>query len=172
VVELTAASKILTWPRARQWARELRRRDKVIVTVNGSFDLLHTGHLIFLEEAKQQGDVLFVGLNTDESIRAYKGPDRPLIPQRERALLLAGLQCVDYVVFIAAPEAGAAIIELVRPHIHANGSEYGPPQQWVEYPAMRKWGVRGYVCRRREGWSTTALLARLRKLTETAQAKM
>src|SRR5690348_4947315 len=95
--------KILSLEQAAAKAAKLKAAGKKIVTVNGGFDLLHAGHLDILEEAKQQGDVLFVGINSDSSIRDKKGPDRPLIPQDERMALLAALMCVDYVVLLDAP---------------------------------------------------------------------
>src|SRR5262245_16637317 len=90
--------------------RELRKR---IVTVNGSFDLLHAGHLHILREARAQGDVLVVGLNSDASVKRYKGPDRPLIPQAQRAELLLALRLVDYV-HIFDEDDPIAFIEAVR----------------------------------------------------------
>jgi len=155
-------AKILRPAEAVRRASELRAAGRRLVTANGSFDLLHAGHLALLEEAKEQGEVLFVGLNSDASIRQYKGPERPIVPEKERARLLAGLTCVDAVVMIEAVEAGAEIIRLVRPHVHVNGAEYGPPEQWVEYPIMREHGVRGHACPRQAGLSTSALIAKIR----------
>lgn len=157
--------KVLDYERARQRAEELRACGRKVATVNGAFDLLHAGHLAILEEAKAQGDVLFVGINSDASIRQYKGPQHPVVPQAERMAMIAALASVDYVVLIDAPEAGAATIELIRPDVHVNGSEYGPPEQWVEYPVMEKYGVRGHACSRRPGFSTTDLLERILVLT-------
>ncbi len=160
--------KILTREQAAQRAAELRASGKTLVTVNGSFDLLHAGRLVSLEEAGAQGDVVFVGLNADASVRANKGPSRPIIPERARASLLAALACVSYVVILDEPEAGAAIIELCRPHVHVNGREYGEPEQWVEYPTMQRHGVRGHVCARRPGLATTDIL---RKIAAEAAAE-
>ncbi|MDP3685213.1 MAG: adenylyltransferase/cytidyltransferase family protein, partial [bacterium] len=162
--QVMSAPKILAREEAARRAEELRRAGKRLVTVNGSFDLLHAGHLVILEEAKAQGDFLFVGMNSDASVRQNKGPERPIIPQEERAHMLAALACVDYVVVVDAVEAGRAIIEAVRPHIHVNGSEYGDPAQWIEHPVMEHYGVTGYVCRRRPGLATSDLIEKIQQM--------
>lgn len=156
--------KILTVDRARQKAAELKQAGKKLVTVNGAFDILHAGHLDMLEEAKQQGDVLFVGINSDISIKNEKGPERPFISEQERAALLAALMCIDYVVIIDAPynQVQDVIIETIRPHVHANGAEYGPPEQWIEWPAMQAVGAEGHAVARRPGLATSDLIKKIR----------
>src|SRR5687767_2126192 len=124
--------KILTFEVATQKAAELREQGKKIVTANGAFDLLHAGHLDLLEEAKQQGDVLFIGINSDTSVKEGKGSTRPFIGEQERAAMLAALVCVDYVVIIDAPYNGGVpnqLIKSLKPHIHVNGAEYGTSDQ-------------------------------------------
>ena len=159
--------KILSLDEAREKAAELKASGKNIVTVNGAFDILHAGHLDMLEEAKMQGDVLFVGVNSDTSIRNKKGADRPYIPQEERMAMLAALTCVDYVVLLDAPydEAQNALILAVKPDTHANGAEYGEPEKWIEYPAMQKVGAKGYGVQRRPGLATSELIEKI-KLTK------
>lgn len=156
--------KIITGATAAQRASALRSSGNRLITVNGAFDLLHAGHVAILEEAKAQGDVLFVGMNSDASVRYTKGPNRPIIPEGERARMLAALACVDYVVMIEEPEAGAALLSLIQPHVHVNGSEYGLPEQWVEYPAMQKYGVVGYVCTRRPSLATSDIIRNIQSL--------
>ncbi len=159
--------KILTIDQARQKADELRVNGKKIVTVNGSFDLLHAGHLDFLEEAKKQGDVLFVGINTDESIRSGKGPTRPIIPQEDRAALLAALACVDYVVIMDGAyddEPHGSYLPAVKPDIHVNGEEYGPVESWVEYPMMKELGISAYQVKRRPNLSTSEVIEKIKGL--------
>ena len=90
--------KIKTQPVIVKIVRNLKKQGKIIVTFSGSFDILHIGHVKSLEEAKKQGDVLIVFLNSDVSVRGYKGQKRPIIPQESRAEMLAALECVDYVV--------------------------------------------------------------------------
>src|SRR2546422_5562131 len=94
-----------------------------IVFTNGCFDILHIGHARYLSAARALGDLLVVGLNSDESVRGLKGDKRPLIPESERAEMLAHLACVDYVCIF--PESRPdSLIEVVRPDIHAKGGDY------------------------------------------------
>jgi D-glycero-beta-D-manno-heptose 1-phosphate adenylyltransferase len=101
----------------------LRRENKRIVFANGCFDVLHAGHVRYLQGAKQQGDVLVMGLNSDQSVRQLKGKGRPLLPAAARAELVAALECVDYVVIFDDLTAERALLDL-RPHIHAKGTDY------------------------------------------------
>ena len=115
------------WPR-EELAIELHRRRAAsrnlrIVLANGCFDLLHVGHVRYFEDARSRGGVLVVALNTDESVRALKGPGRPLMPLAERAELVAALSCVDYVTSFAERDLEATLREL-RPDVHAKGTDY------------------------------------------------
>lgn len=160
--------KVLSHDTAATRAAELRAVDKRLVTVNGSFDLLHAGHLIILNEAKAQGDVLFVGMNSDASVKQRKGPDRPIVAEELRARMLCALLCVDYVVVLDDVEAGAAILRLIHPHVHVNGSEYGPPEQWVEYATLVEMGVLPYVCQRRAALATSDLIQKIQALRDVS----
>ncbi len=164
---LWRTEKILTIQQATQKADDHRAAGKKLVTVNGSFDLLQAGHLDFLEEAKQQGDVLFVGMNSDESVRSGKGPSRPIIPEAQRAALLAALACVDYVVIITgmyADEPHGSFLPAIRPGVHVNGSDYGDQESWVEYPVMQELGIRGYTVARRPNLSTSEIISKIQAL--------
>lgn len=158
--------KVLSHDAAATCAAELRTVGRRIVTVNGSFDLLHAGHLTILEEAKAQGDVLFVGLNSDVSVKQYKSPDRPIVAEELRVRMLCALSCVDYVVVTDAVEAGAEIVRLVQPHVHVNGSEYGPPERWAEYPVIQELRVTPYVCQRRPALATSDIIRKIQGLRE------
>lgn len=155
--------KILTLEQAAAKAAELKAAGKNIVTINGSFDILHAGHLDALEEARQQGDVLFVGLNSDVSIREGKGENRPIIGQEERAAVLAALICVDYIVIIDAPynEVQNVLLRAIKPNIHTNGSEYGSPEKWIEWPVMQEVGAAGYSPLRRPGLATSDIIQKI-----------
>ena len=96
------------------------RKKKTIVATNGCFDLLHVGHIRNLKDAKALGDLLVVGINSDASVRANKGPTRPIVPARERAEVVAALESVDYV-FIFSGRTPLAWIKQMRPHIHVKG---------------------------------------------------
>lgn len=157
--------KILTIADAGKKAEALRSTGKTIVTVNGSFDLLQAGHLDFLEEAKLQGDVLFVGINTDEAIKEKKGPSRPIISQQERAALLAALSCVDYVVSMPGAyheEPHGSFLPAVKPDIHANGEEYGQEHTWIEWPVMQQLKIQAYRVKRRPNLSTSQIIAKIK----------
>ena len=142
----------------RSLAETLRARGKRIVTVNGTFDVLHAGHLHILKEAKQQGDVLVVGLNSDASVRANKGPKRPVVPQAQRADMLLALRYVDYVHIFDEP-VPMAFIAAVRPDVHVNGAEYG--EDCVESGVVREIGARLHLVPRIDGLSTSGLIERL-----------
>lgn len=157
--------KILALADAGKKSEALRSAGKIIVTVNGSFDLLQAGHLDFLEEAKQQGDVLIVGINTDEAIQAKKGVSRPIIPQQERAALLAALACVDYVVTMPGAyyeEPHGSLLPAIKPHIHANGEEYGHVESWIEWPVMQQLQIRAYQVKRRPNLSTSQIIEKIK----------
>jgi D-beta-D-heptose 7-phosphate kinase / D-beta-D-heptose 1-phosphate adenosyltransferase len=136
----------------------LKGQGKRCVTVNGSFDVLHAGHLHMLRESKRQGDVLFVGLNSDSSVRSYKGNGRPIVPQEQRAELLLALRMVDYV-HIFDEAVPMPFIEAVRPDVHVNGSEYG--EDCIEAPLVKSLGARLHIVGRLPNLSTTEILQKL-----------
>lgn len=103
-----------------------RQAGRTVVLTNGVFDLMHSGHVRYLEQARSLGDVLVVGLNSDASTRANKGPRRPLVPQEERAYMLASLRCVDYVTIFDQPTAEELVARL-RPDIYVKGGDYAVP---------------------------------------------
>jgi len=104
-------------------AARLKGRKKRIVFTNGCFDILHVGHIRYLRKARSLGDVLVVGLNTDRSVRTIKGEKRPIVPQADRAEVLAALEFVDYVVFFDEPDP-FTLIEKVKPHILVKGADW------------------------------------------------
>ena len=142
-----------------------RAAGRVVVTTNGTFDLLHPGHLASLHAARALGDLLIVGLNSDASVRGYKGPTRPILNEVERATMLAGLECVDHVVVFdeATPEE---VLRKLRPDIHCKGAEYAPPhgRPVPEAATVIAGGGRMAYLPLLPGLSTTELLARIRKL--------
>ena len=103
------------------------RSEKQIVFTNGCFDLLHVGHVRYLQEARALGDILVVGLNSDSSVKKLKGPDRPVQSEKDRAEILAALACVDYVV-VFGEETPLTLIETLAPHILVKGGDWKPEQ--------------------------------------------
>jgi len=139
-------------------AAALRAKGKRIVTVNGSFDVLHNGHLHILNEARQRGQVLIVGINSDASVRSYKGPGRPVVPERRRAEMLLALRMVDYVHIFGEADP-IAFLEQVRPDVHVNGAEYG--EECIESETVRRGGGTIHLVPRIPGLSTSGLLEAL-----------
>ena len=121
------SDKVKTREELRSEIDKARRQGKKIVTTNGCFDVLHVGHVRYLQEAKQMGDILIVAINSDESVRAIKGDKRPLVPEDERAEILAALECVDYVMIFPELDPIQFLREL-RPDIHVKGGDYAPDQ--------------------------------------------
>src|SRR5579871_3027810 len=109
---------------------KLRAAGKKVVFTNGAFDILHTGHLTYMTFARRQGDCLVVGLNSDASVRRYKGEKRPIVPEAERATMLAGLRCVDYVVLFDEDEPKSLIAHLL-PDVLVKGED------WAHYVSGR-----------------------------------
>lgn len=142
----------------RQLAATLRAKGKRIVTVNGSFDILHGGHLHILNAARDRGDVLIVGLNSDRSVRAYKGPDRPIMPEGQRAEMLLSLRMVDYV-HIFDEDNPIAFLKELEPDVHVNGAEYG--DDCVESGTVRRGGGKLHLVSRIDTLSTSGLVAAL-----------
>src|SRR5262245_32224911 len=114
---------ILTVDSAAAWAEEQRRAGRRVVFTNGVYDLVHPGHIEYLEAAKAAGDVLIVAVNSDRSVRANKGPSRPILPEDERAELIAGLRVVDAVVIFDA-ETPADIVSRVQPDVLVKGADW------------------------------------------------
>jgi D-glycero-beta-D-manno-heptose 1-phosphate adenylyltransferase len=110
---------------AARVAERLRAAGKRIVLANGCFDLLHVGHVRYLQAARALGDVLFVGINADAAVARLKGPGRPLMPAAERAELLSALRAVDHVV-VFEDDTADKLIAAIRPDIHAKGTDYTP----------------------------------------------
>ncbi|RKN31706.1 D-glycero-beta-D-manno-heptose 1-phosphate adenylyltransferase [Micromonospora musae] len=137
-----------------------RDAGRSVIFTNGCFDVLHRGHVRYLEQARALGDLLIVAVNADESVRRLKGPDRPVNPVEDRATLLAALSCVDHVV-VFEEDSPAALIEVVRPDVYVKGGDY-PPEMVPEAPLVRRLGgqVRtlGYVPDR----STSRIIERIR----------
>ncbi len=140
---------------------ELRRSSKTIVTLNGSFDLLHAGHLEMLHEASLQGDVFIVGLNTDRSIREYKSEKRPIVPLEYRLRMISALSMVDYVTWFDEPDP-RALLSKIKPDVHVNGAEYG--ENCLESDIVKAHGGRIHIVQLVPGLSTSSIVERIKQL--------
>jgi rfaE bifunctional protein nucleotidyltransferase chain/domain len=136
---------------------------KTVATLNGSFDLLHAGHLYILYEASKTADILVVALNTDSSIKRYKSPSRPIIPLQERLEMIAALGIVDYVTWFDENDP-RELLRCLRPDVHVNGAEYG--QHCIEADVVRKCGGRLHLVDRIPGLATSQILSTIRNICE------
>jgi rfaE bifunctional protein nucleotidyltransferase chain/domain len=136
-----------------------------VVWTNGCFDLFHAGHARSLRAARDLGDVLVVGVNSDDSVRRLKGPGRPVLRARDRAELVASLACVDYAV-IFGEDTPEECIRLLRPQVHCKGADYAPPngKPVPEAALVESYGGRVAYLPLVEGISTTELIRRVREL--------
>ncbi len=144
--------------------QHLKSEGKRIVFTNGCFDLLHIGHVRYLEEAKSLGDILVVGVNSDDSVRGLKGPNRPIIPQEERAEILSGLGCVDYVTIFDEPTP-LNLITLFLPHILVKGGDW-TKEATVGWETVEKTGGEVVILSFVEGASTSQLIETILKRYE------
>jgi D-beta-D-heptose 7-phosphate kinase/D-beta-D-heptose 1-phosphate adenosyltransferase len=154
------AAKVLDLQSLKRELDSRRQKGQKVAFTNGCFDVLHAGHVQYLAEARRQGDCLVVGLNSDESVRQLKGPERPLNPVEARALVLAGLQDVDYVT-IFAEATPASVIEAVRPDVLVKGADY-KKSDVVGAEFVEGYGGRVHLADLRAGFSTTGLLERMK----------
>lgn len=132
-----------------------------VALANGVFDLFHVGHLRYLEAAAAEADVLVVAVNSDASTRAYKGPDRPVIPEVERAEIVAGLACVDHVILFDDPNV-ERILDRLRPDVHAKGTDYTEATV-PERAIVLGYGGRVAICGDPKDHSSSELIERLGK---------
>jgi len=146
-----------------------RPRRETLVFTNGCFDLLHRGHVDCLDRARRLGDALVVGLNTDASIRALKGPGRPVVPEKDRARILAALECVDAVVLFAEETPRSLIAELL-PDVLVKGGDYRP-EEIVGHAEVRAAGGRVEILPLVEGQSTSSILERIRRAGPDGEAE-
>jgi D-beta-D-heptose 7-phosphate kinase/D-beta-D-heptose 1-phosphate adenosyltransferase len=156
-----ARDKILTRSGAGQAVRRAQRRGEQVVFTNGCFDLLHVGHVRSLEEARSHGDRLVVAINTDRSVRRLKGPGRPVVGERQRAEVLAGLACIDWVVLFGE-ETPLRVIRALRPDVLAKGGDWAL-DQIVGREDVEGWGGRVVRLRQVPGVRTSAVLERMAK---------
>lgn len=158
---LDTREKILSRERLVGILNKRRRKGERIVLANGCFDLLHAGHVRYLEGARREGDVLVVGVNSDAGVRALKGSGRPILPEDARAELVAALRAVDYVTIFDEQNV-EALLETLRPDVHAKGTDY-TPETVPERATAARLGVRLAIVGDPKRHSTRALLARLRE---------
>ncbi|PYS93811.1 MAG: D-glycero-beta-D-manno-heptose 1-phosphate adenylyltransferase [Acidobacteria bacterium] len=159
-----AAARILDRNRVIARAAIARRHGARIVLANGCFDILHVGHVRYLEAAKALGNLLVVGINSDEQVRRLKGPGRPFVPERERAEVIASLRAVDLVTIFNEPTV-EALLAALRPDIHAKGTDYTEASV-PEREAVRAYGGRVAIVGDPKDHSSSQMVMQLnRKIT-------
>ena len=156
--------KIITWDKLPEWRAHLRAGGKRLVVTNGCFDLLHLGHVTYLETARNQGDALLVGVNSDAAVRQLKGPARPVTPEDDRAAVLAALESVDGVCIFAEPTA-TRFLAAARPDIYVKGGDYTlETLNQEERRTVEQAGGKIVIIPFVPGKSTTALLQEIARL--------
>lgn len=155
---------------ARKWiepskleetVESLKKAGKTVATLNGSFDLLHAGHLHMIYEASLQADVLILALNSDSSIKKYKSPLRPIVPLEFRLRMIAALDFVDYVTSFEETDP-RILLSKIKPDVHVNGAEYGA--NCIEADVVKSYGGRVHIVELVPGLSTSTLI---KKIVET-----
>jgi D-glycero-beta-D-manno-heptose 1-phosphate adenylyltransferase len=156
----TAPSKIATLGEVKARVEEARRAGKTVALANGCFDVLHVGHVRYLQGARREADVLVVGLNGDDSVRRLKGPGRPVLGEQDRALLVAAVRAVDHVVVFGEDDVKGLLLAL-RPDVHCKGTDY-TPETVPEKDVVRSYGGRVAIVGDAKEHDTRGLLRRIR----------
>lgn len=152
-------NKVIIPTNLEERCKLFKQRGLKLVTLNGSFDLLHAGHLQIIFEAKQLGDILIVALNTDHSIKQYKNPKRPIIPLEYRLQMMTALSFVDFVTWFDETDP-RQLLSLIKPDIHVNGSEYG--LNCIEADTVHSHGGTLHIVPLVPGLSTSALIRKIK----------
>ena len=155
-----AASKLGALEQVGERVAAVRREGRTVALANGCFDVLHVGHVRYLEGARAEADVLVVGVNGDTSVRRLKGEGRPVMPAEDRALVVAALRAVDHVVVFEEDDVSRLLLKL-KPDVHCKGTDY-TPETVPERDVVRSYGGRVAIVGDSKDHDTRALLARLR----------
>lgn len=156
------SGQVLNQDEAAVWAAQVRAAGRTVVFTNGCFDLLHRGHVDYLQRARDLGDVLLVGLNGDSSVRQLKGPGRPILPEADRAVVLAALRAVDAVVIFQQPTA-EALVAAIQPAVYVKGGDWGAGQRTPpEAAVVLSYGGRVQFIPYLPGRSTSEIVAQIR----------
>lgn len=157
-------NKIVALDELEKVIRDAKKQGKIVVSTSGCFDILHAGHVTYLKEAREKGDILVVLLNSDSSVRALKGRERPIVPETERAIVVAGLESVNYVC-IFSDRTPCGIIDRVKPDIVIKGGDY-KGKQIPEMDSVAVYGGKVEYVNVVDGCSTTNIVEKIRKTME------
>jgi rfaE bifunctional protein nucleotidyltransferase chain/domain len=155
-----AHSKVASLDDVRRSVEDARRRGRTVALANGCFDILHVGHIRYLEGARREADVLVVGVNGDGSVERLKGPGRPVMPSPDRAVIVAALRAVDHVVVFEEDDV-TRLLRTLKPDVHCKGTDY-TPDTVPERDVVRSYGGRVAIVGDPKDHDTRALLQRIR----------
>lgn len=151
---------VISQPRLKNILKKLKRKGNKIVFTNGCFDILHAGHVDYLEKAKRFGKILIVALNTDSSVRKLKGKSRPIVSEKDRAKVISALECVDYVTFFN-DSTPAKIIKYFKPDILVKGADY-KKKEIVGSGTVQSYGGKVKTIRLVKGKSTSSIIQKIK----------
>ncbi|MEN6464921.1 MAG: D-glycero-beta-D-manno-heptose 1-phosphate adenylyltransferase [Syntrophaceae bacterium] len=137
-----------------------KKAGKKVIFTNGCFDIIHAGHTHYLAKARDLGDILIVGVNSDASVRGIKGEKRPLVPEDERAEVIAALGCVDFVVIFEEPDP-QALVDLLRPDVLVKGGDWRE-EDVIGRESVASWGGKVVIIPHKKGLSTTNIVERIK----------
>ena len=157
----SSSQKLVSRDEAIRGAANERAKGRRVVFANGAFDLLHAGHVRYLEAARREGDWLLVAVNSDESVARSKGVGRPIVPADERAEIVAALECVDAVV-VFGEDSPAGLLREIRPDVHAKGTDY-TSESVPERGAVAEYGGRTVIVGDAKDHATTDLIEKIRE---------
>jgi glycerol-3-phosphate cytidylyltransferase len=158
---MTISQKIFNLTTLKKFVLEAKEKNKVIVSTNGCFDIIHRGHVEYLEKAKNIGDLLIVGINSDASVKKLKGPTRPLNNQNDRARVLAALESVDCVC-VFDEDTPIEFLKSFQPSIHVKGGDY-KVEQLPETKVLNSWNAKVVILPFVEGYSTSEIIEKSKK---------
>jgi len=151
--------KIIDFEKIPYIKNQLKKEAKTLASLNGSFDLIHAGHLYILQEAAKTADILIVAVNSDASVSRYKGPTRPIIPLKERMQMLAALYFVDYVCPFEE-DTPCKFLKIACPDVHVNGAEYGT--DCIEASTLKEIGAKLHLAKRIPGLATSDIVKKIK----------
>ena len=161
----TTTDKLKTLEQLQAIMKRLKGENERVVWTNGCFDILHVGHILYLQEARKQGDIMVVGLNSDASVSENKGPERPVVCEHDRAQVLSALECVDYII-IFDEKTPMPLLKILQPDVYAKGGDYTLDTiEQHERTLVESYGGTIAIIPGREGQSTTCIIDRIAKKT-------
>jgi D-glycero-beta-D-manno-heptose 1-phosphate adenylyltransferase len=155
----TKLNKSLSLKEAINKRQQLEKENKKVIFTNGCFDIIHAGHVTYLQQAKDLGDYLILGINSDSSVQKLKGPNRPIVPQNERITVLSALSMIDMII-IFDESTPIALIKNIQPDVHVKGGDY-IKEDLPEYPVIKSYGGEVYILPFVPGASTTNIIEKI-----------